>query len=374
MPSVERVTSYGGRPWIQTIYQSVKLTNAQGKTPETVVARQMSEALDRLGIDHEVHYGFDPVPVSTEQAYCGSSSAVAVGDQTHIDTGRGIIGDPPLSGDPNPTSTSALGEFSTYVNEEAPKAAADSNALLTNVDGGGCAWVGGRSAVAGATHIGTDPGEFVPHTEPNNDWGGNVYAAIHEIGHNMGFAHEDNAGMSFNDHENEWWWQSPMGTPDTVNRCDEQIPPKQYVPIAYLLEYHDCVAQAIEIERKPPLEPNTNPDIDLSVSGLTVTVDARGSTSDAAIENYIWQFGDGTRREGFGATHTYTEPGTYTITLEVVTSRGTSTRTDRTLAVTEQGDGNGGDAEGDNTLRNLAIVGGLGLLIFGRPALKGNED
>jgi len=48
---------------------------------------------------------------------------------------------------------------------------------------------------------------------------------------------------------------------------------------------------------------------------LEVTFDASASTGD--IEEYLWDFGDGNRGEGEVTTHTYEEPGTYTVQLTV---------------------------------------------------------
>lgn len=55
-----------------------------------------------------------------------------------------------------------------------------------------------------------------------------------------------------------------------------------------------------------------------SVDGLTATVDASNSSTPAGtITAYAWDWGDGNSATGVTATHTYSEPGIYTVTLTV---------------------------------------------------------
>jgi PKD repeat protein len=56
------------------------------------------------------------------------------------------------------------------------------------------------------------------------------------------------------------------------------------------------------------------------VAPLTVSFDATGSTDSQGyrITGYTWNFGDGTTGTGPAVTHTYTFPGTYTVTLTAV--------------------------------------------------------
>ncbi|MEE9163792.1 MAG: PKD domain-containing protein [Thermoplasmata archaeon] len=52
-------------------------------------------------------------------------------------------------------------------------------------------------------------------------------------------------------------------------------------------------------------------------AGATVSFDASGSSDNVAIVSYEWDFGDGTTGTGETTTHTYTDPGTYTVNLTV---------------------------------------------------------
>jgi PKD repeat protein len=60
-----------------------------------------------------------------------------------------------------------------------------------------------------------------------------------------------------------------------------------------------------------------------SVETLTASMDGSSSAdSDGTIVSYEWDFGDGETDTGETVEHTYTEPGTYPVTLEVTDDRG----------------------------------------------------
>jgi len=64
--------------------------------------------------------------------------------------------------------------------------------------------------------------------------------------------------------------------------------------------------------------------------GSTISFDGSGSTG--AISNYVWSFGDGTSAQGVTASHSYSSPGTYPVTLTVY-GQGGPQATDSTQAV-----------------------------------------
>jgi PKD repeat protein len=52
-------------------------------------------------------------------------------------------------------------------------------------------------------------------------------------------------------------------------------------------------------------------------AGQAITFDGSGSTASAEITAYLWEFGDGTVKDGATLEHTFVNPGTYTVTLTV---------------------------------------------------------
>src|SRR5690606_41287846 len=71
-----------------------------------------------------------------------------------------------------------------------------------------------------------------------------------------------------------------------------------------------------------------------SVTGLTVTVDARASTDpDGTIASYAWTFGDGATASGATASRSYATAGTYTVTLRVTDDDGATATTTRQVTV-----------------------------------------
>ncbi len=67
------------------------------------------------------------------------------------------------------------------------------------------------------------------------------------------------------------------------------------------------------VDNHPPA-----PALAVSTDGLSVSVDGtESSDEDGALSSFSWDFGDGTTATGETASHTYSAPGTYTITLTV---------------------------------------------------------
>lgn len=84
------------------------------------------------------------------------------------------------------------------------------------------------------------------------------------------------------------------------------------------------------------LGPNFTPAAAFSVScvGLDCTVDgAKSSDPDGGIVSYAWDFGDATEAAGPAAQRTFTDPGTYDITLTVTDNRGATATKTRSVTV-----------------------------------------
>ncbi|MFC1479514.1 Ig-like domain-containing protein [Planctomycetota bacterium] len=93
----------------------------------------------------------------------------------------------------------------------------------------------------------------------------------------------------------------------------------------------------------PPPPPNempvaiAEPDVAQGIAPLTVTFTGTNSYDpDGTIVSYAWDLGDTTTGSGDTSVHTYTDPGTYQVTL-TVTDNNTATASDTlTIAVQEQ--------------------------------------
>jgi PKD repeat protein len=69
------------------------------------------------------------------------------------------------------------------------------------------------------------------------------------------------------------------------------------------------------------------------VNPLVVNVSGAGSTDDGTIVSYAWDFGNGQTATGVTASTTYTDPGSYEITLTVTDDKGVTGTATRTIEV-----------------------------------------
>lgn len=82
----------------------------------------------------------------------------------------------------------------------------------------------------------------------------------------------------------------------------------------------------------PPSDPAPVASFTTNCSGRTCSFDASGSTDNAPIANYAWNFGDGTTASGVSASKTYGSDGTFNVALTVTDSANQTAS--RTTAVT----------------------------------------
>jgi PKD repeat protein len=134
--------------------------------------------------------------------------------------------------------------------------------------------------------------------------------------------------------------------------------------------------------------PNVAPTASFTTSpdGLTLGVDGTGSSDpDGTIASYAWSFGDGGTATGSTASHTYSQAGTYDVTLTVTDDDGaTATRTEQVSVSVEAAPfaldtfsravtGGWGSAEtggawtriGSTT--NFSVADGVGVIRMGAP-------
>lgn len=192
------------------IYQSVKLTDRNGRIPEQVVARALANALEDAGFSYVIDWGFPTV-------------------------------EPP---DENPRGRAPY----WWQPEREPlrdhdgRAANDCNLLLTDHFSGGGTF--GHWCVAGAQYIQEDRGW---RRVADDGQGMNVHNALHEFGWSVGVPVDNSeekpgrqhGGMGWN--ERGKWHRTPMVQEnDVVNACDEQVEAREHADAVHHLTYHDC--------------------------------------------------------------------------------------------------------------------------------------
>jgi len=105
----------------------------------------------------------------------------------------------------------------------------------------------------------------------------------------------------------------------------------------------------IKIDKTMPVA-SAGPDQQVNVNAI-VTFNGSGSTDNVGVTSYQWDFGDDQIGSGASATHTYQNPGTYTVTLSVRDAVGNIVTDSMTVTVT----GGGGNESSPWTL--YAIIG-----------------
>lgn len=90
------------------------------------------------------------------------------------------------------------------------------------------------------------------------------------------------------------------------------------------------------------------------------TFDAREITlENASIQTYKWDFGDGDTGEGPLVNHTFTDPGTYDVTLSLTTDDGETRNRTETVEVTADRPEQGAVPWGGLALGTAALIGSL---------------
>ncbi len=138
----------------------------------------------------------------------------------------------------------------------------------------------------------------------------------------------------------------PAGTTATVN-FPTLILPEGSTTVKVAIDSSGAVSEESESNNErtqtltvaaAPTPSNTPPQANAGANkagtvGQTVSFNGTGSTdSDGSIISYAWDFGDGSSSAGSVVSHTYTSPGTYTVSLTVTDNNG-ATDTDTTVAI-----------------------------------------
>ncbi|MBN1280951.1 MAG: PKD domain-containing protein [Candidatus Thermoplasmatota archaeon] len=103
---------------------------------------------------------------------------------------------------------------------------------------------------------------------------------------------------------------------------------------------------------------------DTAPANSSVLFDASGTNDpQVTILSYTWDFGDGTTGTGISLTHTYAQPGVYTVVLTVIDTGGTTHQT--TFTITVEGATQTSGSQDAFPILYLIIAGTLSLLIIG---------
>ena len=105
---------------------------------------------------------------------------------------------------------------------------------------------------------------------------------------------------------------------------------------AYFMTFIMCWVLFVTPFLAPPTAVFTVETEEPLVVGEIVEFDASASTDDGNIVTYSWNFGDDMTGKNMETSHTYNEPGNYTVTLIVVDDHGISNSTTESITVNAQ--------------------------------------
>ena len=133
----------------------------------------------------------------------------------------------------------------------------------------------------------------------------------------------DNDGDGLVDYPNDPGCRSPNDLTEFggLTRCDDGIDNDGDGVIDFPADVQ-CSSAAFDFESAPPTATAT-----VSCNGNVCTFDGRGSTGDASLTTFLWNFGDAATASGALVTHTYATSGNYTATLQVTDADGQSSST-----------------------------------------------
>ena len=147
-------------------------------------------------------------------------------------------------------------------------------------------------------------------------------------------------GTSSGNYDNNIWIDSPDQTSYVFDNLQEGNTYYFAVTAVDLAdqesELSDEVSKAIPISNHAPTASFTADPVS-GTSPLDVSLDASGSSDpdEGDTLSYAWNFGDGSTGSGVSVSHTFQDPGSFTVTLTVTDSHGLSDTKTLTIAAEE---------------------------------------
>lgn len=225
--SISQENTQFGEPVLEvSLYQTESLNGRVGRSPEKTVANFLSGALDNIGISYRIHYN---LPLQDAPSSIGINSPE---DPRCEFTGGNIY----------PWWDDRVNQGDIFIRK-------DANLLLVNSSLGGCGSIDGRIGVMGVRRVDQEREWRRKVVSTTEKWAGQVYGAIHEIEHMLGYRHDKHWGVARNI-PSEGIFEKSLGVGNygTINVCGGVAEEKNHSTVRILFEYTECAKENMSIE------------------------------------------------------------------------------------------------------------------------------
>lgn len=262
-PGGPRYRWFGGSDDVieATVYETGNLYGLNDYTSSHSYARWVSGALQRRGISHDILHTLPVVRTATNRVACDRAMDSEKRPGAYYVWGD-LLND---NGFVDEYNANAQGKALENPTGDTLVQRKDSNLLLTDRGGGGCAAVGGNVAVAAGGYLDTVREYEHEYSSPDG-FADSMHDAMHEFGHNMGFAHRgrdhcdpDGGGIGFIDDQGRWNRTPCNPWNGCTNRCGTWIPYRSNATsnrVNRHLYFTACTADHFR-ENMGPMEGNT---------------------------------------------------------------------------------------------------------------------
>ncbi len=143
----------------------------------------------------------------------------------------------------------------------------------------------------------------------------------------------------------EWKRSLETGSTDDIQFSDTSSTAEYFFAVAvfdnsggsdHLTTGADVFRLVFEQPNQPPSTPSTTASSTTADVDETITFDATASDPDGDSLTYSWEFGDGLEGSGSSVTHSYSEAGTYTVTVTASDGRGGTSEASMDVTISEK--------------------------------------